>query len=487
MLFRSMAGEMTTPTKTFNKMFSKNHEASLDLMNNAINSMRQGWRLNKGWGSVEEGRKVLLLDVEDAFNRKHYQELFGRSLEQDSKLMPGGVPVPIRASTKEGSGEMPIPLIMDDLAMDSLTAITAMSHLFLDNLNHLRKIRGLKPINKKAWHIPAVNMKKGVNVYMVDGAGHVKRVINKPTSGEAWRHANKEAAESSKDGRKWVPMPEDSIIKYFDSMGDIFDETKNFQYSEFQTGAATGKLGSVAIEIGDAPMKDLIGSIQANFSLLTRHTRATFFESEINYSRSFINANTAVPQGAKASKETLHQKYENILLQRPALSPNGYVGKLYYATESVVDDLIRGAWDKVHSIKSPTSAASGKDFERMQKTLGDFNPFKSVEDMILKTTDTKVPPSMRNAVAKLNGFTTDMVLRIFDMGMPLINFASLLSVSPAVMAAMHRMPDETHEMWLSRVGALSSPIDKNVAIPNTHRLLQQGMEMWFSPDRKSVV
>ena len=129
---------------------------------------------------------------------------------------------------------------------------------------------------------------------------------------------------------------------------------------------------------------------------------------------------------------------------------------------------------------------SGKDFERMQKTLGDFNPFKSVEDMILKTTDTKVPPSMRNAVAKLNGFTTDMVLRIFDMGMPLINFASLLSVSPAVMAAMHRMPDETHEMWLSRVGALSSPIDKNVAIPNTHRLLQQGMEMWFSPEGKRI-
>lgn len=479
---KSLDGSMTTPTKTFNKILSKNNEASLDLLNLAVNSLRQGWRVKSGFSATEKGQKVLLLETDDAFNKARYQELFGRSLEGDAKLMPDGVPVPIRASTPEASGQMPAPLILDNLAVDTLTAITGMSHHFLDNLNHLRKIRGMNPIRKKDWHIPAVNMKTGTNVYLVDGSGRVKDVVNKPTSGEAWRHANKIASETSKDGRKWVPMPEDTIMKYHDSLGDIWDDARNFQYSEFQTGAATGKLGSEIVEVGEAPLKDLITSLQANYSLLSRHTKATFFESEINYSRSFINANAAATKQAKLGKDTLHQKYEQILLGRPALSPNGYVGKLYYATESVVDDLLRGAWDKVHAVKTPTAAASGKDFDRMQKTLGDYNPFKTVEDMVLKTTDAKVPPSMRAAVSKLNGFTTDMVLRIADMGMPLINFASLLSVTPAVMNAMHRMPDESHEMWLSRIGAVSSPISKDQAIPNTTRMLMQGMDMFFTKE-----
>jgi hypothetical protein len=471
---------------TFNKLFSANNAASLDTLNIAINGLRQGWKLLDEPVEISAGKWAFVLDDKSSFNSARYKELFGTSFEEAAELNGGQVFMPVRASVKVGSGDLPTPTVVDNLALQGMQSVTSISHQFLDNLNHLRKVRKLPPIPKKAWHVPAVDISEGSNLYLVDGAGKVEQTINAATFGESMRIAKQEISNLP-EGRTLGIVDEDTVMQYHDSLGDIWQNPRNFSFSELQTGAAKGRTGSRTIVQGEAPLDSLIKSLQANFQLLTRHTHATIFESELNFAKSAIQANVLQPELKKKGKQLLMQQYERIALQRSALNSNGYVGRFYYAVEGVADDMFRSAWDKLHAVKTPTAAATQKEFDRIDNALGEYNPFKSVTELLESSTpEIKIPPTFRGAVTGLNKFTTDMVLRIADMGMPLINFASLASVTPAVMSALRRGKGESVDDWKQRISIIGSPIDNEQAISNPMRMVMNGLDGFFSPDSARI-
>jgi len=150
------------------------------------------------------------------------------------------------------------------------------------------------------------------------------------------------------------------------------------------------------------------------------------------------------------------------------------------------DDFFRAVWDKLHAVKKPTAVSLEPEFARLNEKLGGYNPFKSSLEMLEANENVRIPPTMRGAVVKLNKFTTDMVLRILDMGMPIINFASLASVTPSVISALRRQSDETYDMWVRRVGIIGTPVDEEFVMPNTTRMAMEGMSFFFSPDAQRI-
>ncbi len=478
---RIFAGPDGAYTKTFNRLFTADNAASLDTFNIAVSSLRHGWRLMPESKKLSGGLRGFVLDPDDAFNAKQYKELFGIDFADVAK---GGVDVfmPVRASVKQAAGETPTPVAIDDLAMDAMTAQQDISHKFLDELNFDRRLRGLVPINKKPWYIPVQDLTKGHTVYLSDASGHVQSLVNRPTKAEALRVANKEIDAAVKDGRNWIVADEATVRQYHETFGDLWQSPKNFGFSELQTGAAKGKLGTRTVEFGKRPLESILEQQQRNYEMLTRNTFATFFESELNYTRSHILADTLGDESLRKTKSQVHQQYERIVLGRSALSPNGMVGKTFYAVESVADDFFRSAWDKFHAVKKPTAASLEPEFNALNKKLDGYNPFKSAVDMLEANENVLVPPTLRGASAKLAQFTTDMVLRILDTGMFMVNFASLISVAPSVFSASRRAADETLDAWLKRTSAVGSPVDENFVMPNTTRLVSKGLEHFFHPD-----
>lgn len=478
---RVFAGPEGAYTKTFNRLFTADNAASLDTFNIALSSMRNGWRLMPEPQKLSTGLWGFVLDVDDAFNKKQYKELFGLDFA-DVAEKGADIFMPVRASVKQGTGEIPTPVAVDDLALEGMKANQDISHKFLAELNFDRRLRGLAAINKKPWYIPVQDLTKGYTVYMTDPAGHVKSLVNRPTKAEALRVANQEISAAAKDGRNWLVADEATVRQYHETFGDLWQNPKNFGFSELQTGAAKGKLGTRTVELGKRPLESILEQQQRNYEMLTRNTFATFFESELNYTRSHILADTLGDEAARKTKSQVHQQYERVILGRSALSPHGMVGKTFYAVESTADDFFRSAWDKIHAVKQPTAASLEPEFNALNKKLEGYNPFKSAVDMLEANENVRVPPTLRGASAKLAKFTTDMVLRVLDTGMPMVNFASLISVTPAVFSAMRRAADETHDMWLRRIAAVGSPVDENFAMPSTTRLVAGGMDYFFNPD-----
>lgn len=473
-------------TRTFNKILSNNNAASLNTFNLAVNSMQHGWRLLPEPKQINDKLWGFVLDPNWEFNYKQYKELFGRDLAADMKAQGGEMLMPVRASVKHGAGEMPTPAAVDELALKTMKALEQIDHRYLDEYNVDRELRKLAPIKKKPWHLPVINLQEGVTIYLADSSGHLKGMVNQPTHAEAIRVANKEIEAAQKDGRNWIKVDEYTVRQYHETMGEIWENPKNFSMPEFQTGSSQGKLGTRTVQFGKMPLNRILEQQQRNYELLVRNTFATMFESEMNYTRSHIMADTLGDRAARKTKSQLHQQYERVVLGKSALTPNGMIGRTYYAVESVADDFFRAAWDKLHAVKHPTAASLETEFGQLDNTLGNYNPFKSSLEMLEANENITIPPSLRKVVTKLNGFTTDMVLRVLDFGMPIINFASLASVTPSVVAALRKMPDESVLSWKARIGAIASPVDGEFAMPNTTKMVLDGMEAFFSPEYQNI-
>ncbi len=476
---RIFAGPDGAYTKIFNRLNTPGNAVSLDLFNLTLNSMRHGWRLLPEPKKLSSGLWGFVLDPKDAFNAKQYKHLFDVDFA-DVAVDGADVFMPARLGVKRG--EIPKPVAIDELALEGMKANEDISHKFLAELNFDRRLKGLIPINKTPWYTPIPDLSKGETVYLTDPAGHVQTMISRATQAEAIRAANQEIKLASKEGQLLTVAGEDTIKQYLETYGDIWQNPKNFAYSELQTGAAKGKLGTRVVELGKGPLNNLLEQQQRNYELLVRNTFATFFESELNYTRSHILANTLGDVTKRKTKSQVHQQYERIVLGRSALAPQGLVGKTFYAVESAADDFFRARWDEIHAVKQPTAASLEPEFNALNAKLEGYNPFKSVVEMLEANENVRVPPTLRGASAKLAKFTTDMILRILDTGMFFVNFASLVSVTPAVFSAMRRAADETHDMWLRRITAVGSPVDENFAMPNTTRLVASGLDHFFHPD-----
>ena len=473
------AGPDGAYTKVFNRLNTAENAASLDIFDIALNSFRHGWRVEAQPKKLSDGLWGFVLEPGDAFNAKQYKHLFGVEL---STVAKEGVDVfmPSRLGTK--FGEVPKPTAVDDLALEGLRAHEDISHKFLNELNFDRKLKGQTPINKKAWYMPIPNLATGESVYLTDPGGHVQTIINRATQAEAIRAANQEIKLAAKENQLLTVASEETIKQYHETYGDVWQNAKNFAYSELQTGSSKGKLGTRVVELGKGPLEGLLVQQQRNFEMLNRNLFATFFESELNYTRAHIMADTLGKESARKTKSQVHQQYERVALGRSALSPNGMIGRMFYAIESSADDFFRARWDQLHAMKEPTAASLGPKFDALNAKLVGYNPFGSMVDMLAANESIRMPFTLRGGSARLAKFTTDMVLRVLDTGMLVVNFASLVSVTPAVYSAMRRAADETHDMWLRRIGAVGSPVDENFAMPNTTRLVQSGFAHFFHPD-----
>ena len=481
-IFRGPDGEYT---KTFNKILSSQNAASLETFNIAINSLQHGWKLKKKPVDLGDGLWAFALDRDWKFNDEQYRNLFGKGLD-DAEEVNGEILMPVRGNYVRESGADIKPAAVDELALKTLSIIVENDHRYLRELNFDRKLRGLQEIKQKEWHIPVVNLSKGYTVYLADSTGHLKQMVNRPTKAEAIRVANQELEAATKDGRDWIKVDDFTVRQYHETMGDIWDEPKNFAWAEFQTGTTKGKLGSRTIQFGKGPLNAMLEQQQRNYEMLVRNTFATFFESELNYTRSHILADTFGDAGKRNSRALNHQQYERIILGKSALNSNGLVGKFYYAVESVADDFFRAAWDKLHAVKQPTAASLETEFGMLENKLKGYNPFQSSLDMLSVNENINMPPTLRKMLTKWNSFTTDMVLRILDMGMPIINFASLASVTPSVIAALKRLPNESYDSWVRRTNLIGTPVDDQFVMPNTTRLSLEGIATFFSEDYQRI-
>lgn len=455
----------------FHDLLSRKYEGDMASLALAVHARRQGWELLKDADAGPNGGFFLKLDPDSAFNKQRWKELYKTDMPNES-YMPG----------IDGR-----PLLMSARAMDGLLSIDAISSDILSNINYLRHLQGRGPINRKLFHIPAVNLAQKDLVFLVKENGQLHTVASGNSMAEALRTADSVIANSSEHLAKFT---KDDVARYYDLQNEAFVRPVNYANPRLQTGRATGK--SVAPEVptmGQEVLREIIDTLQHQYDSVVKETKGLMFEPELSYAKHQLRSSGAAEKAGV--RQTIWDQYQNRVFGVQTQVPNSNIGRLYGAVESAYDTILQRVWDAKFAAREGAGVISGqqaREYEKLKDTLGEgYTPFTNIADYAERTARIVMPPTLRQNAGQLNSIIGALALRIFDVGMAAINVLSLGSTLPPVIKMMQKMPGETKEQWVSRINAWGAPIDENLAVWNPTRAIMSGINYWYSPQSKALI
>ena len=468
--------------KIFSQVAAERNSASRQSIEFAISELRRGWDVLPDLVEIAPGKFALALDRTSARNKKIFESVYRG---KEFKLL----------TAKEAEDAEPIlmtfafdetkPVVLDELGRAGLETITNLSHQYLDEVNYLRMVEGLAPIPKRNWHVPFYDIRDKNALYLVDETGSVITQVLGKTEDEVLRNAQKEIAELKKLDVRASIQSEAYVRQHIQASGSEFMPKQNFGRAGTQTGGIKGKAATYTVQLDT--FKPVLEQLQSNFVSLQQHYASVIFRPQIEYGRGIKQFMSTLGDKAKENS-SIFDMLERAYLQKSALNENSALGKFWYGFENSADMFWAKLWDKYHKFVPKSVSPTQKEFERLNQHLGkDYNPFPEFTKFVEQTNKIKSPMTQRDVVGKMARVTTNLVLRIADPGMYLINMAGVAGVAPAVIAALQKGADETELQWLRRTGFISSPMGENFALPSTAKLMQLAVESFFDPDTRRAL
>lgn len=479
---RNAVKQIFDPAATvWSKLRHPGKKADLETLNLFVHARRQDWDLEEGFTQHAASGKWSVALKYSKRNRDKFREFYGREMPDPKDAGPTLLPSPVGG--KRGSLDYQ-PLLMSDLARAGVEQITRISNIVLDNTNHLRRIAGRGPINRKSHHIPARGFLGLETVYLADETGQITATIAGRSQREAEQLAREEIAAS---GKTLHIRTRKDIDKYFDMRDEAFERLLDFSDPLNQTGRARGTSVGYRVQTGEEPLEDIVTSLERNLESILRRTRAAYFEPQINYIRKLhgISASEASKKG-----QTIYQQYLSSMFGNPTINPNDIVGRTYFTLESGYDEILGVLHDRVFSknrIADRLSKSEKAKYEALDKQLGEWNPYKSAAEYAENTFRLTPPPRMKQHFALINEITSALTLRIFETGHPILTLTSLAATTPSVIRGLKKSPFETAEQHAARIGAFGYKLPKSDDVVfSPARVLSTAMHDMFTPEGHAI-
>lgn len=467
-------------SKVFTKILSSKHNEASNAVTMAAHEISHGWDILPDAISMGSGKYALALDPSSARNEKLAQNMFGRVLKEmateDDVIL-----LPIRSAPDSH-------VVLDELALEGLSGLTDLSHTYLDNVNSIRKAYGLTAINKRQWHLPYFNMENREVLWMMDESNKVAYPVTGSTSQQVAELAEEEIKAAAKEGKLLHYQSEAALRSHVERIGSQFEQMTDLSKAGMQTTGKSLRGSPTTAEIGPTAFKSIIERLQGNFDDVVRYSSAASMRSELDYASRMRNSLNLADDKVVRARETVFDHYTRSVLQTPSLTDKTARGALAKGIEDAADAGMSFVYDKYRGIVPSAAHATEGEFEAIQNLYGKVNsPYSDIVDMLAKTQKISTPPTSRKYVAAMNKFAGDYVLRVLDFGMPVINAASLVAVQPAVYKAMQRGKGEDLHQWKARIGAWTSVVDENFAMPNTGKMSATGIHHMFSPEGREAL
>lgn len=435
-------GEIFKPhTPNINKLTRRANDGDLQLFMILRNAQQQGWDFDP---------VAVLVNAEGGVKKFQYRLLTSDrnaalwSKTNKGEAMPDGAMLPVTANPKQN-------VTVTQEAADSFASMNALSQQAGVNWNAIRVAHGLPPKSMKTAHLPPRQMAGKEVVYLVDSGGNVVSSTAAETKKEAERLAR---AEIEANNGQLAQIPASSVQRQVESRSGAWFDLTDVTRLPKQTGAAKGTQAGKVVLGGVKEYRAIIKQLEAEFGAISRETRLFVFKPEAD----FLKFQHAASGFGPKDESTFSLLYNRILgTQQEQLDV--VPSKVYNAIESSYDWLLQRIWDAKIDVGGRIGAQ--REYTQIQDKLGsEFAPFNSFNDFLVNTADVSLPPSFKKHAAALNEFTTALTIRMFDIGMPIINIASLASTLPPVIHAMKRMEniDESEARWLERTGIFTDQV-----------------------------
>lgn len=455
-------------------MYEQTNRYGWDLKPTAVNRGDK-WSFELATGGPQGNR-----------NRIRFKKLFDR--DWDPEVEPF---MPVYVTERDKARYRP--LQVTQLAYEGAISISDLGRHALLNSNHLKTIVGRRHTNFKPWWIPPRNLSRGQVRYIVTPGEELKTVIYGRTDREVEDLARQVTQQPEFRGS--IAITPEQMKQHVNLQDKEFFEMIDYSDPIFQTGASRGKTSLPLVAKGDGVLNGMINGINQQFENTVRRTRAAYFEPQLNYAKQMAD------NVGRGRPNNIWSQYINALYGTQTINKNDPIGKIYLGLESSYDDVLNAVHDRLIT-KNPDTGKSisdsmrtlmknqEKEYNYLVDKLGPDNvPFTGVEEFVEKTYNISAPPNMKIHAAKLNQFTSLLVLRFLEAGHAVLNFSSLAAVQPAVIRGMNKLKGESIKEWKIRINAFGQ-LHGNPADPVPQfsgiRGVASGIHFMFSQEGKSL-
>lgn len=467
----------------FNKLLSHDNTGDLTSFNIFVNQQGLGWRGTPKFVPVEEGGKVIgyKIPLEDhPWNKEMLKKVYNMDEIPEEVFMP---------APKLKKTDVYEPLVISPIAAEAVKGMNEISQDVLKHYNYLRRLSGRPPIPAKPLHVPAKNLAGKELVYLIDkNSGQLMTVKSGNTPVQAKQLAEEEIRIAKENGVDLFMATENELENFNMVKLQAFTQMTDFSSPFYQTGAARGTSFGQTIETGPEVMRRMQEALINQYATISKVSSAMIFQPEFKMAE--MASRTSGIQASTLKKgRSIWNVWMNRALGNRSSNRHQTIGKFYGAVEDIYDQTLQKIWDQKVSVfkGGQTLRQAESQFEALDKAVPGYNPFKDSVEFLQNTMKIKPPHNMVQHMSKLNNLVGLTMLRMFEIGLGLINVGTLPTLIPPVAKALQRQKGQTLEEWKALNSAWSSQIGDDVAIWNPYRAFTSGMHFFFSDEWRKVM
>lgn len=473
------------------KLLSNPRNSSSKLLLNQFHSLRSGWDLEAKAVKLDDGHYAFKLG-DTAANRKRWEATRQTPWSGEHFL-----------ESVDGRR-----VVLDELGMQIQNAFNAVTTQLVGEKNTLLRSMGRQQINVQHHYVPPANVEsKHIGFVM----GPDNRVVPDFTiieDTESGFQAAKDALIKRMDelpngGMGYVFRTQDEIRRF----ATIWDRAEMDMLNPNLTAIQPSKKAKGALvgrEVKLDAFENSLRYLQEQYLTHGNDVMRTLMKEQIDSAtaRAQITGNTVRgPRGETTKSRSIHDYYlENLLGKNKLNHPASLVGMIYNGIEKPINTVLADATVKASTIWDATRTYLGqswriwdrsetvkKDFDALTERLGDYMPFKTAAEYAARKEAGVDPLTIGKIGAKVNQISAALMLRILEVGHPIMNLAGVVNSMPSVIRHLQPLAGENAAEHARRVGwsstVFQSASGDPIAIPDMVKLGRRAFARAW--DRKS--
>lgn len=469
-----------------------------------------GWDLEKqairvssaqaGAKSAKEYWGFVLKDTEA--NKARFKAQFGREMPKAQTLVgPNGKQV-----------------VLDDLGLDLVQSVGKITDDQWLNANAIRRSGGLGEIEKRDWYVSPPDLSNKFIAVTLDSAG--KPVPGGMIIANTEDSLKKQMNLAKQDGEHVASKP-GNILRTQQEIADYGSVWDRAQMSMMDANEVVLKGGK-----HQAGLNAVGGIIPGSFTSAMNQIRNNYMnmgqdvlEIVLNDQIKMAKHRSHIAQGESKSRMsmwkgmTFRSSYDYWLQEirgtTPLASQGSIVGRISNPIEGTIDRLLQetsarvgptfgkakmAASDTWHLLtdwatkRMPWTNNSGEHetFNTLVNHLGDFMPYKDVDDMLMKRGFNTQAITSAEIQGNMSRFTSAWMLRMFEPAAAMMNMAGVVNTMPAVMRSFAIRAGESTEEYAARIGHSATLFTKPDGSPHgvvdMAKVMARGMRDSLKPD-----
>lgn len=477
------------------KLLKNGRNDSSKLLLDQFHSLRSGWDLEATPIKQDDGFWGFRLG-NTAENRERWFATYGKEMPVTDK---GIGPM---LQSYEGR-----PLVLDDLGLAVQQGFNKVSAQLVKEKNQLLSSMARNQINLQNHFVPSPDIQGKHIGFVQDPNGKTVQgwtIIEDTAEGftQARIALEKKMGELPGGGMGYAFRTQDDIRNY----STIWEKSDMEMFDPNITAIQPGKKargGLVGREVKTDAFENSLKYLQDSYMQHGNDTYQTLLREQIDAAkaRSAISTNVVRDGAGRPDRfKSVHDYYlENLLGSNKLTTQGSFAGPTMKAVEKGLDKVLETAhvngskafealnlWyrDRMSTYTGRDTEAGSKQFAKLSAALGQHMPFESANEMMAREFAGVNPITTAKITAGVNQFSAAMMLRILEVGQPIMNMAGIVNAMPSVIRHFQPSAGEDAVAYAARIGHSANIFNldggRSIGIADMAKIGKRGLQRAMS-------